>query len=140
MNENYRVLAKSYYFFERGCELAYAMFLHLQASKLFQTYNFSTGVNMTHAIPDDTLRLITEMDKKIGEFMQKRADVVNKLIYENAELQTGDFVKIYEGEEQVATGSIVQPLFLKRSGIVTYRVKRDDGEIFINEKFRLLKM
>ena len=109
-------------------------------SKLFKPYSFSKGVNMTHAIPDDTLRLITEMDKKIGEFMQKRADVVNKLIYENAAFQTGDFVKIYEGEEQVATGSIVQPLFLKRSGIVTYRVKRDDGEIFINERYRLLKM
>ena len=95
---------------------------------------------MTHAIPDDTLRLITEMDKKIGEFMQKRADVVNKLIYENAELQTGDFVKIFDGDEQIATGSIVQPLFLKRSGIVTYRVKRDDGEIFINGKFNLMKM
>ena len=95
---------------------------------------------MTHPIPDETLRLITEMDKKIGEFMQKRADVVNRLIYENAELKTGDFVKIFDGDSLVATGSIVQPLFLKRLGIITYRVKRDDGEIFTNETYHLAKI
>ena len=95
---------------------------------------------MTHAIPDETLRLINEMDKKIGEFMQKRADVVNRLIYENADLKTGDFVKIFDGENLVATGSIVQPLFLKRQGVITYRVKRDDGEVFINESYRLAKI
>ena len=95
---------------------------------------------MTHAIADDTLRLITEMDRKIGEFMQKRADVVNRLIYENAALKTGDFVKIYDEEQLVATGSIVQPLFLKRQGVITYRVRRDDGEVFINEGYRLVKI
>ena len=95
---------------------------------------------MTHAIPEETLRLINEMDKKIGEFMQKRADVVNRLIYENADLKTGDFVKIYDGDTLIATGSIVQPLFLKRQGIITYRVKRDDGEVFINENYRLAKI
>jgi len=80
------------------------------------------------------------MDKKIGEFMQKRADVVNRLIYENAALKTGDFVRIFDGDTQLATGSIVQPLFLKRQGIITYRVKRDDGEVFINESYQLVKI
>jgi hypothetical protein len=95
---------------------------------------------MTHPIPEDKLRLITEMDKKIGEFMQKRADVVNKIIYDSAILKTGDFVKIYDGEEYMCSGSIIQPLFLKREGIITYRVKKEDGEVFTNETFRLVKI
>lgn len=93
-----------------------------------------------HTIPDEKLRLITEMDKKIGEFMKKRADVVNHLIYENAILKTGDFVKIFDGDNLIATGSIIQPLFLKREGIITYRVRKDDGEDFINENYRLAKI
>ncbi|SFC26706.1 hypothetical protein SAMN05421780_10470 [Flexibacter flexilis DSM 6793] len=95
---------------------------------------------MTHSIPEDKLRLIAEMDKKIGEFMQKRADVVNRIIYETSTLKTGDFVKIYDGETYVCTGSVIQPLFLKRNGIITYRVKREDGEIFTNENYRLVKI
>jgi hypothetical protein len=95
---------------------------------------------MTHSIPDDKLRLIAEMDKKIGEFMQKRADVVNKIIYDSAILKTGDFVKIYDDEDYLCSGSIIQPLFLKREGIITYRVKKEDGEVFTNESFRLVKI
>lgn len=95
---------------------------------------------MTHPIPEEKLRLIAEMDKKIGEFMQKRADVVNKIIYESAILRTGDFVKIYDGESYVCSGSIIQPLFLKREGIITYRVKKEDGEIFTNEHYKLVKI
>lgn len=95
---------------------------------------------MTHSIPDDKLRLISEMDKKIGEFMQKRADVVNKIIYDTAVLKTGDFVKIYDNEDYLCSGSIIQPLFLKREGIITYRVKKEDGEVFTNETFRLVKI
>lgn len=95
---------------------------------------------MTHSIPEEKLRLIAEMDKKIGEFMQKRADVVNRIIYETSTLKTGDFVKIYDGDNYVCTGSVIQPLFLKRNGIITYRVKREDGEIFTNETHRLVKI
>jgi hypothetical protein len=95
---------------------------------------------MTHSIPEDKLRLISEMDKKIGEFMQKRADVVNKIIYDSAVLKTGDFVKIYDSEDYICSGSIIQPLFLKREGIITYRVKKEDGEVFTNEIFRLVKI
>lgn len=95
---------------------------------------------MTHPIPEDKLKLIAEMDKKIGEFMQKRADVVNKIIYDSAVLKTGDFVKIYDRDEYLCSGSIIQPLFLKREGIITYRVKKEDGEVFTNESFKLVKI
>lgn len=95
---------------------------------------------MTHPIPDDKLKLISEMDKKIGEFMQKRADVVNKIIYDSAILKTGDFVKIYDRDEYMCSGSIIQPLFLKREGIITYRVKKEDGEVFTNEIYKLVKI
>ena len=95
---------------------------------------------MTHPIPEDKLKLISEMDKKIGEFMQKRADVVNKIIYDSAILKTGDFVKIYDRDEYMCSGSIIQPLFLKREGIITYRVKKEDGEVFTNEIYKLVKI
>jgi hypothetical protein len=104
------------------------------------SYMGNIATAMTHPISDETLRLIDEMDRKIGEFMKKRADVVNKLIYESAALKTGDFVKIFDGEQLMATGSIIQPLFLKKEGVITYRVKRDDGEIFINTDYNLVKI
>ncbi|SDL31404.1 hypothetical protein SAMN05421823_105175 [Catalinimonas alkaloidigena] len=93
---------------------------------------------MTHDISDEKLRLIAEMDRKIGEFMQKRADVVNKIIYTTATLRAGDAVKIYDqAGVLLGTGTIVQPLFLKRQGIITYRVRRDEGDVFTNEEYRL---
>lgn len=95
---------------------------------------------MIHSISQDKLHLIEEMDKKIGEFMQKRADVVNKIIYASAALKAGDVVKIFDKDDYVCTGSIIQPLFLKRQGVITYRVKREDGEIFTNENYRLVKL
>jgi|GEM_PF-941096 len=95
---------------------------------------------MTHPVPEQKLKLILEMDKKIGEFMQKRADVVNKIIYDSAELKTGDSVKVFDGVELICTGSIVQPLFLKKAGVVTYRIKKEDGEVFTNETYRLVRM
>lgn len=93
---------------------------------------------MTHSIPEDQLKLIAEMDRKIGEFMQKRADVVNRIIYASASLRAGDVVNMYNDQrELVGTGVVVQPLFLKRQGLITYRVRRENGEVFTNETLQL---
>ncbi len=94
---------------------------------------------MIHPIPEEKLHLINEMDKKIGEFMQKRADVVNTIIRASASLQAGDAVEIYDENSFVSTGVIVQPLFLKRQGIITYRVRTESGEVFTNETYQLRK-
>lgn len=93
---------------------------------------------MIHTIPEDKLKLIAEMDRKIGEFMQKRAEVVNRMIYATATLKAGDGVNIYDAHGQpVGSGVVVQPLFLKRQGVITYRVRHEDGEVFTNESYRL---
>ncbi|MGB3618041.1 MAG: hypothetical protein WBA12_07975 [Catalinimonas sp.] len=93
---------------------------------------------MTHEIPEEQLRLIAEMDRKIGEFMQKRAEVVNRIIYATAGLKAGDTVRIYDEQRTFqGTGVVVQPLFLKRQGLVTYRVRGEDGEVFTNESLIL---
>ncbi|MES2388043.1 MAG: hypothetical protein V4543_08575 [Bacteroidota bacterium] len=92
---------------------------------------------MTHPIPDETLRLIEAMDSKIGEFMQRRADVVNRLIAETAYLKAGDEVEIFDGVHFLFTGVVVQPLFVKRQGVISYRIRKPDGTIFTNETYRI---
>ena len=79
------------------------------------------------------------MDSKIGEFMQRRAEVVNRLISETAVLKAGDTVRVYEGQNFIFTGSVVQPLFVKRLGIIAYRIKKPDGTIYMNEECILHK-
>jgi hypothetical protein len=95
---------------------------------------------MIHKVSEERLKFINDMDTKIGEFMQKRADVVNRIIYEVATFQSGDMVKVYDKEKYICSGFIVQPLFLKKQGIISYRVRKEDGEVFINEKYTLVKM
>jgi hypothetical protein len=49
-------------------------------------------------------------------------------------------VKVYDKDKYVCSGFIVQPLFLKKQGIISYRVRKEDGEVFINEKYTLIKI
>lgn len=94
-----------------------------------------------HKIEQDRLHMIREMDRKIGEFMQKRAEIVNHLVQQSAALEPGDIVKVYDQEGQfLFEGSILQPLFLKKLGIITYRIKREDGNVIINKDFILRKV
>ncbi len=95
---------------------------------------------MVHRITDDKLHFINEMDRKIGEFMQKRADIVNRIIYDVARFKSGDMVKVYDKDKYICSGFIVQPLFLKKQGIISYRVRKEDGEVFINENYTLIKI
>jgi hypothetical protein len=93
---------------------------------------------MIHFVSDQALNYIGEMDKKIGEFMQKRADLVNKIIDETAQFDAGDLVEVLnENEEFLFYATVVQALFLKRRGIIAYRLKKEDGTVFTNEKHTL---
>lgn len=90
-----------------------------------------------HPVPDNILQSILEMDSRIGECMQQRADVVNQIIKELAVFNTGDFVNIFRGTEVIAQGRILQPLFVKKLGLVTYRIRTTDGEEFTNHHYYL---
>lgn len=94
---------------------------------------------MIHSLPEDKLRLINEMDRKIGEFMQKRADIVNSIIEEIAEFKAGELVKVYGGDDFLFNATIIQPIFLKKNGIITYRVRKETGEVFTNEVYKITK-
>lgn len=93
---------------------------------------------MIHFVPDSMMTVIEEMDKKIGEFMQRRADIVNRIISETAQFQAGEMVAVYdEGEHFLFYATVVQALFLKKQGIIAYRLKKQDGTMFTNEQFIL---
>ena len=92
---------------------------------------------LLHHVPEPILQSILEMDSRIGECMQQRADVVNQVIKELAVFNPGDFVNIYRGNEIIAQGRILQPLFVKKLGLVTYRVRTTEGEEFTNHHYFL---
>ena len=77
------------------------------------------------------------MDRKIGEFMQKRAEIVNTLISEVALFEPGEIVQLWNGGTIVGHGQIVQALFLKKQGLIAYRIKDEKGYIFTNLEFEL---
>jgi hypothetical protein len=94
---------------------------------------------LLHKVPDNILQIIHEMDTQIGEYMQERADVVNQIIKELAVFEPGDFVKIYAGDKIIAYGKVLQPLFIKKLGIVAYRIRTIEGEEFTNNHYHLEK-
>jgi hypothetical protein len=101
------------------------------------TMNSTEKTVFLHPVPEHILQSILEMDSRIGECMQQRADVVNQVIKELAVFNPGDFVNIYRGNEIIAQGRILQPLFVKKLGLVTYRVRTTEGEEFTNHHYYL---
>lgn len=93
-----------------------------------------------HEVPKSKLAVIEEMDRKIGEFMQRRCEFVNQMVKEIAHLEPGDRVLVKSGNQVVCKGFVVQAVFIKRAGLITYRVRKDDGEDFTNTDFRLIKI
>lgn len=94
---------------------------------------------MVHQLPDSQLKIIEEMDRKIGEFMQMRAELVNRLIAAVTVFNVGDLVEVYDGSQLICTGSIIQPIFIKKQGLIAYRIRKDSGEVFTNQDF-LMKL
>ena len=93
---------------------------------------------MIHFVSDQAMTVIEEMDKKIGEFMQKRADLVNRIISETAQFEAGDLVAVLDQNEQfLFYATVVQALFLKKQGIIAYRLKQQDGTMFTNDQYIL---
>lgn len=93
---------------------------------------------MIHDIPEEYVEIIEKMDAKIGEFMQQRANYVNEIIAQIAAFKSGDFVEVYDDNgAMIGEGVILQPVFIKRKGQISYRIRLVDGTLFTNEKYEL---